>query len=179
VRHLDDFQEASNSFLMEELEDMETEAVKEEYIKKCLVDLAYYVCQNTILQRNNTGKELQVHSAKEYYGQIKSTIKEQTSELHFWKTDSFEVWYKELLNKFNTDYRRQQFQDNTANKDPNSRAINGRCDDDKLFFRHRHWKPLQGVDLESICKSIVNGDAASSTLYPALGRGGELQFVRW
>jgi hypothetical protein len=132
LRHLDDFQEASNSFFMEELEDMETEAAKEEYIKKLLVDLAYYFCRNTILQYNNTGKELQVRSAKQYYGRIKSTIEEQTSELHFWKTDSFEVWYKELLNKFNTDYRRQNSKMTLPTKTRTAKLSTEGGDDEKL-----------------------------------------------
>jgi hypothetical protein len=72
-------------------------------------------------------------------------------------------------------------------KDPSGHALAIHSTESDVHQSERMWAELQGVNLESICKSIVEGNASncycecSKLVLAALavGHGGEVAFLRY
>jgi hypothetical protein len=172
--------------IMEELCDVDDDEVKGELIQNALIGFAEYMIDNPVPQQNSTGKVLGDDGCKQYLSSVKEEIKDQTSSLPIWINHE-EVWYTELRNRVGTGKKRDLITGAWEFKDPNSRALPIRCAASDLRQSERVWAELEGVDLESICKSMIAGDVtdcyrerAKLVLTAlAVGRGGEVAFLRY
>jgi hypothetical protein len=187
--HFEVYQAEKDEDLHEELQDPDLDTVtKGELVIKRLVSFASWLTQNPVLQMNSTEKCLGIKSIQQYFGSVKEEIKEQTSELAIWENHE-EEWYSQLRSNLGSGKKRTQLDGEDDFKDPSSRALPIRCEASKLRQKERHWLQLQGVDLESICSSIIKNCSNDNNAYQnrcklvltalAVGRGGEVKFLRW
>jgi hypothetical protein len=171
---------------MAELEEADDEEVKGEIIQNSLIAFVDYMASNPILQQNGTGKVLGDDGCKQYLGQVKETIKDQTSQLPVWNKHE-ELWYSRLRESLGAGKKRDLITGNWEFKDPTSRALPIRATESALRQCERMWKEVQGVDLESISFSIIaTGEShcyreRSKLVVTALAtaRGGEVTFARY
>lgn len=180
------YEEEGDDDILQEIDEMEDDDAKGELIVSRLVGFCEHMINTPILQQNNTGKVLSEDGCKQYLGSVKEEIKEQTSSLPIWRNHEDE-WYSELRNRLGTGKKRGILSGDWDFKDPSSRALPIRAAKSDLRQSERMWAELQGVDLESICKSIIKEDGpncyrerAKLTLTAlAVARGGEVAFLRY
>lgn len=180
------YEQERDDIIMEELEETEDDEVKGEVIQNSLIGFVDFIINNPIPQQNNTGKVLGDDGCKQYLSSVKEEIKDTTSNLPVWKNHE-DVWYTALRDSLGAGKKRDLITGNWEFKDPNSRALAICSTESDLRQSERMWAELQGVDLESICKSIIEGNASncyrehSKLVLTALavGRGGEVAFLRY
>jgi hypothetical protein len=171
---------------MAELEETDNDEVKGGIIQNSLIAFADYMASNPIPQQNSTGKILGKDGCKQYLGQVKEMIKDQTSHLQVWNRHE-ELWYSTLRESLGAGKKRELITGNWEFKDPSSQALPIRATDSDLRQCKRMWKELQGIDLESISFSIISvGEShcyceRSKLAVRALAtaRGGEVTFARY
>jgi hypothetical protein len=116
------FEERRDNNLLAELKEMDDDDVKGEIIQNSLIAFADYMASNPIPQQNSTGKFLGKDGCKQYLGQVREMIKNQTSHLQVWNRNE-ELWYSTLRESLGARKKRELTTGNWEFKDPSSRAL--------------------------------------------------------
>ena len=180
------YEQERDDDILQELKEIEDDGAKGELVISRLVGYCEYMIDTPILQQNTTGKLLSEEGCKQYLGSVKEEIKEATSSLPIWKNHEDE-WYSELQNRLGTGKKRGILTGDWDFRDPSSRALPIHAALSDLRQTERMWAELKGVDLESICKSIIARDeqfcyrerAKLVLTALAVARGGEVAFLRY
>jgi hypothetical protein len=153
-----------------------------------LISFCAWFASKAIPQKNSKNKTLGVDTKKQYFSSIKEEIRNDTMDFSIWENHE-EEWYSELREKLGRGTQRKLLQGDEDFKDPSCRALPIRSEESKLRQKHRLWQQMQGVDLESICASIIANDSMDPYAYRdcaklvldalGVGRGGEVKFLRW
>jgi len=180
----DRYQEDREEDILEELDELDDTDAKGDLIVCRLVAFANYMIDTPIKQQNNTGKLLGDDGCKQYLSGVKEEIKKVTPTLPIWIDPE---WYSDLRKRLGEGKSRGIMTGDYEFRDPSARALPIRCGSSDLRQTERMWEVLQGVDLESICKSIIAGGTSNAYRERAkivstalsVGRGGEVKFLRY
>jgi hypothetical protein len=169
------------------MKDLDPETQGELVISR-LISFCEWFSSKAILQKNNKNKALGVVSKKQYLSLIKEEICDVTKDLPIWE-DHEEEWYLELHDKLGRGTQWKLLEGEEDFKDPNCPALPIRSEESKLRYKHRLWQQMQGVDLKSICASIIAKDSMDPHAYRdctklvldalGVGHGGEVKFLCW
>jgi hypothetical protein len=125
------FEETRDNDLMAKLKKTDDDEVKDEIIQNSLIAFADYMASNPIPQQISTGKILGKDGCKQYLGQVKEMIKDQTSHLQVWNRHE-ELRCFTLRESLGAGNKRELITGNWEFKDPSSRALPIRATDSDL-----------------------------------------------
>ncbi len=168
-----------------EIED--SEVIGEE-LKVLLLDYSEYL-MGEVLATKDPFKPLKSSTKIIYFGKAKEYFKVNLPSLQIWEghDEKGNGWYSNIRDKFAKQGLRNFINDDESTPDQRCRPLVIRCTETDLRQDQRFWIPLQGADLESIIKQLLqSNDIAKFELRAQLvisslaaGRGGEIKFLRW
>ena len=176
----------SNCDLDADLDVAEDDEARGEVVISYILDFSSWLKKNSVGAQGKD-KALSNDTIGEYFGQVKETIKDKTQQLTIWENHE-ELWYSKLLLSVKNAYSSNVLEGDMPNRDPTCRAIHLKCTDGKLLQMQREWLDSQGADIDSIIKSLLQGEFNNRhcheerlkilMVYYVVGRGGELKFLR-